>query len=314
MSTNNEYQTVSQLVTPEEAKARMQETLRQLELRDHDPEIQAHIAERERRARLTVQERIKEDGVANPPTVEEAQRAYTLKVWTSLIGKCNDKQHLHYRHWGAQGIRMCDAWAESFEAFIVGVGLCPSPYFELHRINQGNPVYEPDNAVWKERRGRTYRPDGKHPGGRPRKGQQALVEYEGKQVTLPELSQLTGIKLSTLRSRYSAGKTLDQMLVPVRLNATGEAWNVTFRGDDSGVSQLVTLKDMCKAKGVPYATVKARLKKGVPLAQALHPKKPTMTHEERKQKQRDAYYARKAREQQEAQLQPTKRGALKGDE
>lgn len=283
---------LSQLVTPEARKVLSEWMKLDADELDNDPEIQAAIKEQQRRAELTKYERQVEDGMVNAPTIEEAQRSNTFKIWTNLIGKCNDTKHLHYRHWGAVGIRVHQPWATNFEKFVMGAGLCPSPYYELVRINPDNLSYEPDNVEWRLRKARTYREDGKHPGGRPRKGEQAVLTYEGKQVTLAELSQLSGIKLSTLRARYTAGKTLEQMLVPVRLNATGEAWNVEVTGKD-GVSQLVTLVDLCKAKGVAYATVKARLKKGMPLAQALQPKKPPQTHEERKKYQREAYHARK---------------------
>lgn len=290
---------LSQLVTPAVGKALSEWMLMDADELDSDPEIQAVIQERNRRARLTVEERIREDGLVNPPSIEAAQRELTKKVWQNLCGKCNDTRNLHYRHWGARGVKMHKAWGESLDAFISDVGLCPSPLYELRRLDPANPHFEPGNAAWLERTGRTYREDGKHPGGRPRKGQQALLEYEGKMVTMPELSQLTGIKLSTIRARYTAGKTMAQILSPVRENATGEAWVTSVIDKTTGQPVIVTLKEMCEAKRMPYATVKARLKRGIPLSMAFDPRKSGMSIEERRYKQRAAYHARKNKEQQE---------------
>ena len=290
---------LSQLVTPPVRKALTDWMKLDADFLDADPELQAAIKAREEESRKTLMERAAEK--ARPiPSAEETLRAYTFKIWINLVAKCNDKGHRQYRDWGATGVKLHDEWAKSFDAFIRDVGEIPSPRYELRRINpQDNPHFEPDNVMWRER-GTTdrWREEGrKHPGGRPKKGQQALLEYEGELLTMPELSKRTGVKLSTIQSRYTAGKSIEQIVNPVRANARGEAWNVVLPGasGDSSVPAVISLIDLCRAKGASYSTVKARLRSGVPLAQALQPKKPKQTHEERKQKQLAAYYAKKAK-------------------
>lgn len=298
----NKHKHVSQLVTPGEAKALSDWMRLDAEGLDKDPEILAVIARRKEEAAKSLEQRVKERTQhTHIPTEEEALRAYTLKLWFNLNSRCNDKGNRSYQHWGGLGIRLHQPWAESFEAFVRDVGLCPSPQYELRRINPAVSVhFEPGNVMWKQR-GTTqrWREQGQaHPGGRPKRGQQALIEYQGELYTMPELSKKTGIKLSTIQARYSAGKSVEQIVNPVRANARGKAWVVEASsvggGTDGTEPVLISLIDLCRAKGAQYSTVKARLNKGVPLAQALEPKKPKQTHEDRKRKQREAYHAKKA--------------------
>lgn len=291
---------VSQVVTiKRDAKDVARRMLAELDSWEDDPEIQALVEEQDRRAKQTILERIQADGLAKPPTIEEAQRANTIRLWTNLVAKCTNKKHLHYRHWGALGVTVHEPWILSFDAFVADVGLCPSPLYDLRRIAVDRG-FEPGNVGWVEQSVVRTTLDGKHAGGRPKRGQEILLEYQGKMVTMPELSQLTGIKLSTIRARHAAGKSVEQITVPVRLNARGEAWNVTLPGApiDSSAPVILRLQDLCKAKGVPYATVKARLKNGVPLGMALGPKKEKQTIEERRAKMRAYYYERKKKAKQ----------------
>jgi hypothetical protein len=61
--------------------------------------------------------------------------------------RCLDPRDQQYPWYGARGIRVCDEWRESFDAFLRDVGPRPSPSHSLDRIeNDGN--YEPGNVRW----------------------------------------------------------------------------------------------------------------------------------------------------------------------
>lgn len=67
-----------------------------------------------------------------------------------MILRCYDPDNQDYKYYGARGIKVCDAWFESFESFEqyeADIGKCPGPTFTLDRKNN-NGDYEPGNVRW----------------------------------------------------------------------------------------------------------------------------------------------------------------------
>lgn len=61
--------------------------------------------------------------------------------------RCYNPNYENYRNYGARGIKVCEAWRNSFGQFLQDVGLAPSKRHTLDRINNdGN--YEPSNVRW----------------------------------------------------------------------------------------------------------------------------------------------------------------------
>ena len=68
-------------------------------------------------------------------------------AWWDAKQRCHDKNHPGYPSYGAKGIRMDEAWQNSFELFLDVVGPRPSKLHSLDRIDaHGN--YEPGNIRW----------------------------------------------------------------------------------------------------------------------------------------------------------------------
>ncbi len=62
--------------------------------------------------------------------------------------RCNNTKHTYYHLYGGKGIKMCDRWANSFEAFIQDVGKRPSDKHTIDRFPDKNGNYSPDNFRW----------------------------------------------------------------------------------------------------------------------------------------------------------------------
>jgi hypothetical protein len=69
------------------------------------------------------------------------------KTWDMMIQRCTNPNHTSYHRYGGRGIKVCEEWRDSFNAFAVYMGNKPSDNHTLDRIdNDGD--YEPNNVRW----------------------------------------------------------------------------------------------------------------------------------------------------------------------
>lgn len=67
--------------------------------------------------------------------------------WRAMKARCGNPNHVAYQHYGGRGIRVCDAWQDSFKAFLLDMGPRPSPLHSLDRIDV-NAGYSKKNCRW----------------------------------------------------------------------------------------------------------------------------------------------------------------------
>ena len=74
---------------------------------------------------------------------------HVYTAWLSMKGRCYRISDTNYPRYGEKGIKVCDAWLNSFENFLEDMGL-PSKGYSLDRIDVfGN--YEKNNCRWSDK-------------------------------------------------------------------------------------------------------------------------------------------------------------------
>lgn len=68
------------------------------------------------------------------------------KIWTSIKERTGNPNHRVFKDYGGRGIKMCERWQASFEAFATDMGPRPDGLY-IDRID--NDIgYEPSNCRW----------------------------------------------------------------------------------------------------------------------------------------------------------------------
>jgi hypothetical protein len=124
----------------------------------------------------------------------------TYNVWSGIIDRCNNSNSSNYKTYGAKGIKVCERWQNSFESFLEDMGIKPLDC-SIDRINV-NGNYEPDNCRWADAKTQARN-----------RTNNVRYEFDSKNLTLSEWSEITGIKSDTLQKRIKKqGWTIEEAL------------------------------------------------------------------------------------------------------
>lgn len=127
----------------------------------------------------------------------EAQKTKLYGVWAGMKRRCYNKNTEYYNRYGGRGIRVCDDWQEyiPFREWAMANGYQEG--LTIDRIdNDGN--YCPSNCKWV-----TMQEQQLH-----RCNTISIVKSNGEKLSMKELSNITGIKLSTLYERRRKNKNI----------------------------------------------------------------------------------------------------------
>lgn len=115
-------------------------------------------------------------------------RLYT--IWQRMKDRCTNQNADHYHVYGGRGIRVCDEWSRSFEAFQAWA--MANGYRDdltIDRIdNDGD--YTPENCRWATRRAQSQNTR-----------QNVYVMYRGELLTIAEAARRSGIAPQTIGAR-----------------------------------------------------------------------------------------------------------------
>jgi hypothetical protein len=181
----------------------------------------------------------------------------TYRIWVQMRRRCRDPRASSFTHYGGRGIRVCDAWDASFEAFLADMGECPDG-MSIER-KKGDHGYNPDNCVWA-----TIEEQNNN------RSTVELIEHDGKRLSLKQWSREIGVNYQTLVSRRRKGLRGTELFAPNQFKRgvrntkpTKKQVPVQVNGDTKSVRQAAL------DAGLKYTTVYRRLRAGYSIEDAL---------------------------------------------
>lgn len=125
-----------------------------------------------------------------------------FRIWSKMVARTEDPKQDHFDCYGGRGIRVCEEWRNSFQAFYDwAVNNGYKAGLSIDRIDV-NGDYSPENCKWSTMKEQS----------RNRRSNVKLT-YHGETMLMVEWSERTGIKFGTLWARiFVSGWTVEEAI------------------------------------------------------------------------------------------------------
>jgi hypothetical protein len=145
---------------------------------------------------------VKQEALRNRRT-HGMTRTPTYRSWQAAKDRCGNPHNEKFPEYGGRGIRMCDRWRNSFDAFLVDMGERPDGT-TIDRIDP-NGHYEPCNCRWATAAIQAVN-----------QRDVVLHEWAGKRLTVKDIAKHEGVPRTSLNKALRRLGDIHQALAHVR--------------------------------------------------------------------------------------------------
>lgn len=146
-------------------------------------------------------------------TLTGGAQTKTYSIWKAMKKRCNNPNNSDYAYYGGRGIKVCERWAASYEAFLEDMGECPGSDMTIDRI-EGSRDYEPGNCRWATRLTQAEN-----------RCSTKIVEFEGERMSVSAFAKKIGKRQQTVwRNIVKQGMTPEEV---ARRPKGKTAWRAT---------------------------------------------------------------------------------------
>jgi len=130
----------------------------------------------------------------------------TYDAWKKMRLRCSsNSENQDRKNYFERGIRVCERWANNYDAFYEDMGESPKGT-SLDRIDN-NKNYEASNCRWA-----TMKQQQRN------KRNNVLIEFKGQIKTVAEWAEITGIEVSIIGKRFKKGYDPEKVFSKERVN------------------------------------------------------------------------------------------------
>lgn len=119
--------------------------------------------------------------------------------WNAMVSRCHNPSDVSFCRYGAKGVKVCDSWRYSFQAFLSDMGLRPEGA-TLDRKNN-NRGYSPGNCRWATRKEQANNRSTCH-----------LLTHDGKTMNIEQWASHLGWSRGVIASRIKYGWPTERVL------------------------------------------------------------------------------------------------------
>ncbi len=164
-------------------------------------------------------------------------------IYSGMICRCYNPNVTAYKNYGGRGIEICNEWREDFIIFhdwAIANGY--EDHLSIDRIDV-NGNYTAENCRWVNRKIQNRN-----------KRDNVFLNIDGKQKTIAEWAEITGIRHHTIAARHRRGYTNKDLINPP--NRTENRVFVEFEG------KIRTIKELAQIAGISPESMNGRIKLG----------------------------------------------------